>query len=138
MCDQINIFHKKVFDVKGFLRVVGGRWGTKAVASLDRIRKSEAQNWLRWFRLSISLDIASWLVDSQCDQIGRFIALWPTFQSQWQQLFCPNCPHFRQFLKRCWNLTFFLWNNFWATFIVIWQLFTGHTELATHRRYKDA
>ena len=24
MCDQIIIFHKKVFDVKGFLRVVGG------------------------------------------------------------------------------------------------------------------
>ena len=48
-----------VFVVKGFLRVVGGKWGTKAVASLDRIRKSEAQNWLRWFRLSISLDIAS-------------------------------------------------------------------------------
>ena len=29
----------------------------------------------------------------QCDQIGRFITLWATFQSQWQQLFCPNCQH---------------------------------------------
>ena len=27
----------------------------------------------------------------QCDQIGQFIALWATFQSLWQQLFCPNC-----------------------------------------------
>ena len=23
---------------------------------------------------------------TECDQIGRFIALWATFQSQWQQL----------------------------------------------------
>ena len=30
----------------------------------------------------------------QCDQIGRFNALWVTFQSLWQQLFCPNCLHF--------------------------------------------
>ena len=30
---------------------------------------------------------------NQCDQIGRFIARWATFQSQWQQLFYPNCPH---------------------------------------------
>ena len=35
---------------------------------------------------------------SQCDQIGLFISLWVTFQSQWQQLFCPNRPCFRQFL----------------------------------------
>ena len=26
----------------------------------------------------------------QCDQIGRYIALWATFRSLWQQLFCPN------------------------------------------------
>ena len=30
----------------------------------------------------------------QCNQIGRFIARWTTFQSLWQQLFCQNCPHF--------------------------------------------
>ena len=29
----------------------------------------------------------------QCDQIGRFIALWATYQSPWQQLFFPNRPH---------------------------------------------
>ena len=34
------------------------------------------------------------LCKRQCDQIGRFIELWTTFQSLWQQLFCPNCPHF--------------------------------------------
>ena len=25
----------------------------------------------------------------QCDHIGRFIALWATFQSLWHQLICP-------------------------------------------------
>ena len=29
----------------------------------------------------------------QCDQIGRFIGFWATFQSLWQQLICPNLPH---------------------------------------------
>ena len=31
--------------------------------------------------------------DEQCDQIGRFIGLWATFQSICQQLICPNIPH---------------------------------------------
>ena len=30
----------------------------------------------------------------QCDQIGRFIGLWATFEGLWQQLICPNLPHF--------------------------------------------
>ena len=30
----------------------------------------------------------------QCDQIGRFIALWANFQSLWQQLICKNCVTF--------------------------------------------
>ena len=30
----------------------------------------------------------------QCDQIKQLIALWATFQSLWQQLFCPNFRHF--------------------------------------------
>ena len=29
----------------------------------------------------------------QRDQIGRFIGLWATFQSMWQQLVCPNLPY---------------------------------------------
>ena len=29
----------------------------------------------------------------QCDQIGRFIGLWATFKSVWQQLVCPYLPH---------------------------------------------
>ena len=31
--------------------------------------------------------------NNQCDQIGRFIALWATFQSLWLQFICPNLPH---------------------------------------------
>ena len=30
----------------------------------------------------------------QCDQIGRFIALWATYQSLWQQLLLPKSPIF--------------------------------------------
>ena len=29
----------------------------------------------------------------QCDQIWRFIGLWASFSSLWQQLICPNLPH---------------------------------------------
>ena len=37
----------------------------------------------------------------QCDQIGQFIALWVTFQSLCQQLFCQNHPYFLAiFVKR--------------------------------------
>ena len=33
------------------------------------------------------------LAQKKCDQNGRFITLWVTFQSLWQQLFCPKCKH---------------------------------------------
>ena len=29
----------------------------------------------------------------QCDQIWRFIGLWPTFKCFWQHLICPNLSH---------------------------------------------
>ena len=32
-------------------------------------------------------------IGAQCDQIGRFIRLWASFKSLWQQLNCPNLPH---------------------------------------------
>ena len=35
----------------------------------------------------------------QCDQIGQFIGFWATFQSLWQQLICPNLPHFQAIFK---------------------------------------
>ena len=31
---------------------------------------------------------------AQCDLIGWFIGIWATFQSLWQQWFCPNLPHY--------------------------------------------
>ena len=34
------------------------------------------------------------LIGCEYDKIGRFIALWATSQSLWQQLFCQNCAHF--------------------------------------------
>ena len=63
----------------------------------------------------------------QCDQIGRFIALWINFQRLWQQLFCPNKHHLNAIFWKVSKLFISKWNNFWATFIDIWQLFTGHT-----------
>ena len=67
--------------------------------------------------------IQLFLPHRQCDQIGRFIALWATFQSLWQQLFWPNCPRFCKGVK----IFYFLVISFWAPFIDIWQLFAGHT-----------
>ena len=38
--------------------------------------------------------IAFWQeLRDQCDQIGRFIEFWATFQSLWQQIICPNHLH---------------------------------------------
>ena len=62
----------------------------------------------------------------QCDQIGRFIALWATFLSLWQQFL----PKFLTFLDHfCKGIKIFDFSNellFGATFIDIWRLFPGH------------
>ena len=52
----------------------------------------------------------------QCDQIGRFIALWATFQSLWQQLFCPNHPHFYTIFCKGFKNFIFLVNSFLGNF----------------------
>ena len=60
------------------------------------------------------------VANKQCDQIGRFITLWATFQSPWQQLFCPKCQH--------------IWGNFckfvkifhFTSKILIGELFFRH------------
>ena len=52
----------------------------------------------------------------QCDQIGRFIELWVTFQSMWQQLFCPNCPHFQAIFVNVPKSFIFLVNLFLGNF----------------------
>ena len=69
----------------------------------------------------------------QCDQIGRFIGLWATFQRLWQQLICPNLLHFRAIFVKVSKNFFSKWNQFWPTFVDIWQLFTGHTGHSTRK-----
>ena len=59
----------------------------------------------------------------QCDQIGRFIGLWATFQSLWQQ----SSTFLGNF---CTGVKIFNFSSeiiFGATFIDIWRVFTGHT-----------
>ena len=53
----------------------------------------------------------------QCDQIGQVIPLWATFQSQWQQIFCPN--NLGIFVKASKIFHFSRGIIFWATFIDI-------------------
>ena len=65
---------------------------------------------------------------NECAQIGRFIALWATFQSRWQQLFCPNCTHCEAIFVKVSKSFIFLVKSFWATFTDIWQFFSGHTS----------
>ena len=60
---------------------------------------------------------------NQCVQIGRLIALWATFQSLWNIILPTFLGNF------CLGVKIFY---FWATFIHIWQLFTGHTEGNNH------
>ena len=52
----------------------------------------------------------------QCDLIGRLIELWVTFQSLWQQLFCPNCPHFQAIFVNVPKSFIFLVNSFLGNF----------------------
>ena len=64
----------------------------------------------------------------QCDRIGRFIALWATFLSLWQQLFCPNCHIFMQFVK---GVEIFHFSTE-ISFGPLGRLFTGHAAEVTY------
>ena len=52
----------------------------------------------------------------QCDQIEQFIALWATFQSRWQQLFCPNRPHCLAIFVKVSKLFSFIVKSFLGNF----------------------
>ena len=52
----------------------------------------------------------------QCDQIGRFIELWASFQSLWQQFYCPNYPYFRWFFVKVSKSLIFLVKSFLSNF----------------------
>ena len=60
------------FEIEGFSPV----WNTKNVLSYGP-----------------GTAIVTYLYCRQCDQIGRFFALWATFSSLWQQLICPNLSY---------------------------------------------
>ena len=75
--------------------------------------------------LRVTFDIK--LVHSQRDQIGRFFGLWTTFQSLRPQLICPNLLHSKAIFVKVSKSSIFLVKSCWATFIDIWQFFTGHT-----------
>ena len=64
------------------------------------------------------------LPTNQCDQIGRFIGLWATFQSLWQQLICPNLSHSKAIFVS--KAIIFIEKSFWGNFyrhfaIFIWS-----------------
>ena len=53
-----------------------------------------------WFIACVTISSSSNLIfcqirqhTQQCDQIWRFIGLWPTFKCFWQHLICPNLSH---------------------------------------------
>ena len=88
-------------------------------------------------QLSIRFFVTS--TGKKCDQIGRFIGLWATFQSPRQQLVCPNLSHSQAIFVKVSKSLIIQCYHFWATFIDIWRLFTGHTvcEPRQARSYGD-
>ena len=70
----------------------------------------------------------------QCDQIGRFFALWAIIQSRWQQFFYPNCPHCQEIFVKVPHSFIFLVKSFLGNFyrhlaIFIWSHCLGRTIL---------
>ena len=80
---------------------------TKAAAEeedhLDGLMLDCVTNAKQLWALNYESDFHDCISTYRCDQIGRFIALWATFLSLWQQLFCPNRPHFWAYLVKVWK-----------------------------------
>ena len=69
-------------------------------------------------------------MSSSCESIRPDVAIcWTDIKAFGKNWFAQISHILRQFLWRWQNLLFFKWNHFWATFIDIWWLFTGHTVL---------
>ena len=81
--------------------------------SVNRCRRRHRRSRRRW---------TSRLAQKKCDQNGRFITLWVTFQSLWQQLFCPKGLHI-----------FGIFENLSKSFILLAKSFLGnfYRHLAT-------
>ena len=72
--------------------------------------------------LAFSDNVCGW----NSDKIGRFIALWATFQRLWQSLFRPP---FWEILFKVSKCFIFRVKSFLGNFYRLWRLFTGHTGL---------
>ena len=57
-----------------------------------------------------------WQASHKCDQIGRFIGLWATFQSLWQQLICPNLLYSKAIFVKVSKSFIFLVKSFLGNF----------------------
>ena len=68
----------------------------------------------------------------QCDQIWRFIGLCATFQSLWQQLICPNLPHFYAIFVKVSKSFIFLMKSLLGNFSRHLAIFSGHTDYYTN------
>ena len=66
---------------------------------------------------------------TQCDQIGRFIALWVNFSKPAATIILPELPTFVGNFCKCVKSFYFQWNHFWASLIDIGRLFTGHAAM---------
>ena len=79
----------------------------------------------------------------QCDQIGRFIELWSTFQSLWHQLFCPIWPHFQAIFVKVSRSFIFLVESFLGEFsrhlvTFYWSHSLGFTQVYKNNIYAHA
>ena len=94
-------------------------WTTARISNSDHLRCNLVTILPKALTFTVESSVRNdtvWLV--------QFITLWATFQSQWQQIFCPNRPHLGNFCRGVKIFHFPSEIIFWATFIDIWQLFT--------------
>ena len=64
---------------------------------------------------------------NQCDQIMKFIGLWATIQSLWQQLISPNLLHTQAIFIKVSKSLIFLVKSFWGNFYRHLAIFSGHS-----------
>ena len=67
------------------------------------------------------VEVFAWF---QCHQIGVIYGTLGNVSKPVATIILPELPTFQ---AMCQNLSIFQWNNFCATFIDIWRLFTSHT-----------
>ena len=74
----------------------------------------------------------------QCDQIGRFIGLWATFQSPWPTIILPKYPTFLDNFCKGVKIYHFLKKSILGHFSRHLAIFSGHTDcIAWHGHSHD-